>query len=68
MKVKLIYAPISANYGKNLLAARGVKNIDEFLSPSAECIQDYKDLDNIEKGLNLIANLSPSAKVGMIVD
>lgn len=68
MKVKLIHDPILNNYGESLLRARGIKDIEKFLNPDESCLQDWRDLDNIEEGIKLIIKLRPNAEVGMIVD
>jgi len=68
MKVKLINSPISSDYGKNLLRERGIEDVEKFLNPDESCLQDWRDLENIEKGVDLIANLAPEARIGIIVD
>ena len=68
MKVKLINNPINSDYGRNLLRERGITDVEKFLNPDESCLQDWRDLDNIEKGIELIANLAPDAKIGIIVD
>ena len=68
MKVKLINNPINSDYGRNLLRERGITDVEKFLNPDESCLQDWRDLDNIEKGVELIANLAPDAKIGIIVD
>lgn len=68
MKVKLINEPIISDYGANLLHARGIGNVEKFLNPDESCLQDWRDLDNIEKGINLIKSLSLDARVGLVVD
>ena len=68
MKVKLINEPITSDYGRSLLRARGVEDIDKFLNPDESCLQDWRDLDNITEGITLIQNLSPNANIGIITD
>ena len=68
MKVKLINNPINSDYGRNLLRERGITDVEKFLNPDESCLQDWRDLDNIERGVELIANLAPDAKIGIIVD
>lgn len=68
MKVKLINESIISDYGANLLHARGIGNVKKFLNPDESCLQDWRDLDNIEKGINLIKSLSLDARIGLIVD
>ena len=68
MKVRLKNEPIKSNYVNELLISRGVKDVNKFLHPTFECVQSCYDLDNICKGVDLIADLAPDAQVGLIVD
>ena len=68
MKVKLVNDNFARDYGKNLLLSRGIKDIDTFLNPTSDCLQSWRDLDNIENGVNLIKNLSNTSHVGLIID
>lgn len=68
MKIKLINDPITSDYGRSLLRARGIEDIDKFLNPDESCLQDWRDLDNITDGIALIQNLRPNASIGIIVD
>ena len=68
MKIKLINEPITSDYGRSLLRARGVEDIDKFLDPDESCLQDWRDLDNITEGITLIQNLRPNANIGIITD
>lgn len=68
MKIKLINEPIASDYGANLLRARGIEDIDKFLNPDESCLQDWRDLDNITKGVSLIKSLRSNASIGIIVD
>ena len=56
MKIKLVNDNITSDYTKNLLRARGVNNIDDFLSPSEKNLQSWEDLDNIKLGVDLVKN------------
>ena len=56
MKIKLVNDNITSDYTKNLLRARGVDNIDDFLSPSEKNLQSWEDLDNIKLGIDLVKN------------
>ena len=56
MKIKLVNDNITSDYTKNLLRARGVDNIDEFLLPSEKNLQSWEDLDNIKLGVDLVKN------------
>ena len=56
MKIKLVNDNITSDYTKNLLRARGVDNVDEFLLPSEKNLQSWEDLDNIKLGVDLVKN------------
>lgn len=56
MKIKLVNDNITSDYTKNLLRARGIDNIDDFLSPSEKNLQSWEDLDNIKLGVDLVKN------------
>jgi len=69
MKVKLINDPITSDYGRNLLRARGVKDVKAFMNPDETALQDWRDLENIKEGINLIFALpTRDARIGLIVD
>lgn len=68
MKVKLVAPNIKDNYVKNLLRARGVENVDEFLNPTRDSLESWKNLENIEQAVTLINNLVTGAHVGLVVD
>ena len=68
MKVKLINPIIKSDYCKNLLRARGVKDVDRFLNPTADDLQDWRDLEHIQEGVNIIESLPVNGHVAIIVD
>ena len=68
MKIKLINEQITSAYGANLLRARGIKDIDGFLNPAESCLQDWRDLDNINYGVDAIHTLHNNGKIAIIVD
>lgn len=68
MKIKLQNKPIKSNYVYELLKERGIENVEKFLNPTIDCVQSCYDLDNIDAGVDLIVNLAPEARVGLIVD
>ena len=71
MKVKLINKEITSNFIPELLKERGINDVEHFLNPTEQDLQTFKDLVNIDKGVQLIANLRPRAeyiKIGLIVD
>lgn len=69
MKHNLINPIIKENYIENLLRARGIKNIDKFLNPSIENVQDPFDLDNMQKGIDLLLDsIGEEKNICLIVD
>lgn len=71
MQVKLINKEITSNFISELLKERGVIEPKLFLNPTADDLQDFKDLVNIDKGVEIIAKLQPRAddvKIALIVD
>lgn len=71
MKVKLINKEITSNFIPELLKERGINNVEHFLNPTEQDLQTFKDLVNIDKGVQLIADLQPRAeyiKIGLVVD
>lgn len=68
MKVKLINEPIKNEYVYTLLKDRGVENVENFLNPTEENLQTWKDLEFIKVGVKLIDDLVDGNRVGLIVD
>lgn len=69
MKVKLENENFQTDYIKNLLGARGIKDINSFLSAKKNNIQTWKDLINIDKGIELLdKKLKENSKIALIVD
>ena len=68
MKIKLINEPITSDYGRNLLRARGVEDIDKFLNPDESCLQDWRDLDNINYGVEAIRTVHNNGEIAIVVD
>lgn len=54
MKVKQINEDITHNYLEELLKSRGVEDVHRFLNPTKEDIQSWRDLVNINEGIELI--------------
>ena len=50
MKVNLINENFSSNYLANLLRARGVVNVEDFLQPTDKYLSNPQFLDNINQG------------------
>lgn len=68
MKIKLINKDIRSNYGENLLISRGIKDVKAFMNPDESALQDWRDLENIKEGVDLISALPATAHIGIIVD
>ena len=54
MKVKLANENFTSDYLKNLLAARGVTDIEEFLDPSIKELNSPELFDNMTEGAKLL--------------
>lgn len=50
MKIKLVNENFQQDYLQNLLAARGVKDIEDFLQPTNKYLLEPQLLDNINQG------------------
>lgn len=69
MKYKLVNKEIRSNYAKELFQERGIEDIQSFLHPTDENLQDFNALDNIDEGISLIsATLSDEHPYAMIAD
>jgi len=70
MKYRLVNENFKNDYGKNLLRARGITDINSFLHPDSKtCLCDYKLLDNIEAGVDALAKaLDEDKPILIIVD
>ena len=51
MKVNLINENFQDHYLINLLKARGVTDIDQFIHPTEDCLNSPSQLDNVDKGV-----------------
>lgn len=59
----------SGNYIKDILKARGINNIDEYLNPSKEDLFPADKLKNIDKGVDLLlTHLKNNSKIYVVVD
>lgn len=54
MKVKLINKEITSNFIPELLKERDINDVEHFLNPTEQDLQTFKDLVNIDKGVQLI--------------
>lgn len=59
--------PITKDWGKEILKHRGITDINKFLYPAADCLQDWHDLDNIDQALDMVL-WNRDKKIGIIVD
>ena len=69
MKYRLVNENFKTNYGENLLHSRGVEDVNLFLNPTSECIQDPINLRNIHEGATLLINtIDTNGKILIVVD
>ena len=69
MNYNLTTENITENYGENLLKQRGIENVDLFLNPQPCSLQDWRDLDNIESGIQLIKDtINNNLPYALIID
>lgn len=69
MQTKLINENFKSDYGRQLLKARGVQDIEEFLNPTKKSLNSPLLFDNIEKGAALLINtINTKGKILIVVD
>lgn len=69
MKCRMENPQILDNYVRNLLSFRGVEDIDDFLNPNKNNLQDPDDLVNISEGAQLyLSNIGDDKRILIIVD
>lgn len=70
MKVKLINENFKENYLSNLLHARGIKDIEQYLNPTEDCLNSPSLLNNIEKGYSLLKQIlnKENSNILIVVD
>ena len=69
MKVKLINKEITSNFIPELLKERGINDVKHFLNPTEQDLQTFKDLVNIDKGVQLInKTINNELPYALIVD
>jgi len=70
MKVNLVNENFKDHYLQNLLATRGVTDLETFLHPPASCLQDPKWLWGIEEGAKWLTETlnKPDSKILLVVD
>lgn len=54
MKIKLVNEDFRDNYGIKLLQSKGIQDVDKYINPTKECLQNPTDLNNIEDGAKLL--------------
>ena len=70
MKYVCNHKNILKDYGREVLRLRGIEDPESFLNPTAECLQSWRDLDNIVEGVNLLLSTinKENAHLALIVD
>lgn len=70
MKVNLVNENFQSDYLKNLLAARGVTDIDKYINPNPDCLIDPSRFSNIEMGYLLFKDIlqKEDSNILLIVD
>ena len=70
MKANLVNENFTQNYLKNLLITRGVTDIENFLNPTQQNLNDPTLLDNIVDGAALLTKIiqKENSKILLIVD
>ena len=70
MKIKKPEINITHDYGAELLRQRGIEDVNLFLNPTINCLQSWKDFDNIYEGLRLVISVlkEPDPKIALVVD
>lgn len=69
-KLRNDYQPLNVDTClKEILALRGVKDIESFLNPTKDCELKPYDLENIELGAQMLTNhLQKNSKICFVVD
>ena len=69
MKYVLTNKEIKSNYGAEVLYARGVQEVEEFLNPTIVQLQDANALDNIQKAARIAYDVvKANGHIALIVD
>ena len=69
MKANLVVPDIRDNYIENLLTAYGIQDLEKYLNPTFESIQNPEDFNNIKEGAELLINsCNDKEKILLIVD
>ena len=57
MKYTLVNSEIQKDFVKSLLTIRGIKDVEAFLNPTKDVLQDPENLENIEQGAKLLLSI-----------
>lgn len=69
MKTRLVNENFKSDYVDQLLKSRGIKNPTDYYEPGREFLQSPTDLENIERGVNvLMGALAMEEKILIVVD
>jgi single-stranded-DNA-specific exonuclease len=69
MKTRLINENFRSDYVGNLLRSRGVSDVEAYYEPSADALQDPRDLENIAEAASLLrAALDCEERILIVVD
>lgn len=69
MKTRLVNENFKSNYVDQLLKSRGVESPSAYYDPGPEHLQDPRDLENIERGANLLAGvMALGERILIVVD
>lgn len=69
MKTRLVNENFKNNYVDQLLKSRGIENPSAYYEPGAEHLQDPRDLENVERGANLLAGvMALGERILIVVD
>lgn len=69
MKTRLINENFKNNYVDQLLKSRGIENPSAYYEPGAEHLQDPRDLENVERGANLLVGvMALGERILIVVD
>lgn len=69
MKCRLVNENFKSNYVDQLLNSRGIESPSAYYEPGPEYLQDPRDLENVERGANLLADvIALGEKILLITD
>lgn len=69
MKTRLVNENFKSNYVDQLLKSRGIESPTAYYEPGAEYLQDPRDLENVERGANLLVGvMALGERILIVVD